>query len=338
LAGGIVGVGLAGALFMSNRSRLLSNTILSGFGSAFLTSVTGHVANADAALSYAFDKMAYKAVAPNFSAPAVDGVNGKIGAFGGSFGRKAGAGLEGTLQIPAGHAWGIQFDPRVGRIGGHTFGELGFHMFTRNPNVGLAGLYVNHVHLDQFGGAHATNVSFEGEYYFGRWTFQGIFGVEFGNSASSTTTAVSVINNIVTTTTFIQGYDVKTRFTDQFNLKYYITENWSGFVGHRYQGGKHAFALGTEAVVPLAPNLATTLFAEGRLAEGNASGVWGGMRYYFGHKGKSLIKRNRENDDPPGWNSNLFTLFANSTNVTTQKGVCPPNEVLVDGVCQLEPG
>jgi hypothetical protein len=325
---------------MSNRSWLLSHTVLSGVGGAVLTSVTGQVASADPAMAYAFDKMAYKAAAPNLSGPAVDGINGKVGAFGGSFGRKSGFGLEGTLQVPTAYAWGVQFDPRIGKLGGRTFGELGFHMFTRNPSVGLAGLYVDHVHLDRFGGVHATSVSFEAEYYFGRWTFQGIFGVEFGNSASSTSTGVSVVGNVVTTSTFIQGFDVRTRFTDQFNLKYYITDNWSGYVGHRYQGGKHAFALGTEAVIPLAPHLATTLFAEGRIAGSEASGVWGGLRYYFGHKGKSLIKRNRENDDPPGWNSNLFTLLASSVSSTTlvQTTVCPPGEVLIDGVCTLEPG
>lgn len=313
--------------------------MLSGVGTALLTTVTGQGANADEAMAYAFDKLAYKAVAPNLPAPAVDGTNGKIGVFGGSFGRKSGYGVEGTLQVPTAHAWGMQFNPRLGSVGGRTFGELGFHMFTRNPSVGLAGLYVNHVHLDQFGGAHATTVAFEGEYYFGRWTFQGIFGVEFGNSASSTSTAVSVAGNVITTTTFIQGFDVKTRFTDQFNLKYYITDNWSGYIGHRYQGGKHAFALGTEAVIPLAPNLATTVFAEGRVAGGDSSGVWGGLRYYFGHKGKSLFKRHRENDDPPDWSSNLFTLNGNAKNVTrqVQTTACPPNEVLVDGVCQVEP-
>ena len=135
-------------------------------------------------------------------------------------------------------------------------------------------------------------MAFEGEYYFGRWTIQGIAGVEFGNFGSSTTTVVG----LVFTTSFTGGYDIKTRFFDQINLKYYFTDNWNGYVGHRYQGGKHALALGTEEVIPLTRSLTTTAFLEGSIGESDHHGIWGGLRYYFGKPEKTLIRWHREDD------------------------------------------
>ena len=77
------------------------------------------------------------------------------------------------------------------------------------------------------------------EWYAGRWTFQGVVGIEFGNTASG----------IVGTT--IVTYDVKTRFFDQINVAYYPIDNLKVFAGHRYLGGKNALALGGEYGVPM---------------------------------------------------------------------------------------
>jgi hypothetical protein len=191
--------------------------------------------------------------APNLSAPAVDGINGKIAGFGGSAGHRSIYGAEGSLQFPVGYQYGFQLDPRVGRAAGGRFAEIGAHLFWRNPGAGLLGLYVNYAHLDRFGGVDAGAVAGEGELYWGRWTIQGIVGVSFGNSASQTTTTTSAVPSggatLITTNTFTEGYDIKTRFFDQINFKYYILDNWLGYVGHRYLGGKHALALGSEFVI-----------------------------------------------------------------------------------------
>jgi hypothetical protein len=70
--------------------------------------------------------------------------------------------------------------------------------------------------------------------HYGRWTLQGVAGVEFGNTTSAT------VGDI------IQTYEIKTRFFDQVNLAYYLQDNFKVFVGHRYLGGKHAAAFGGE--------------------------------------------------------------------------------------------
>ena len=56
-----------------------------------------------------------------------------------------------------------------------------------------------------------------------------------------------------------------------------------------------------------------TAFAEARIGEGDFQGVWGGLRFYFGNKDKTLMKRHRE-DDPVNWGaSNLFSITNSHT-------------------------
>jgi hypothetical protein len=262
-------------------------------------------------------------------APAVDGINGKIDGLGGSLGNHGIYGSRGSLSIPLGGQWGTQIDAAAGGFDGRFFGSIADHLFWRNPAQGLLGLFVDYTHWEQFGGVHVTQVAGEGEYYWQRWTLQGIAGVEFGNSASRTTTTTIVttqpagfVPGVSTTSTFTEGYDVKTRFFDQVNLKYYLTDNWDAYVGHRYLGGKHALALGSEYALPFGRGVMASAFVEGSVGENDFHGVWGGLRFYFGASDKPLIARQRQ-DDPFDWSpASLFTLinsyFSNSSSSSSQ--------------------
>src|SRR5262249_35158488 len=158
--------------------------------------------------------------------------------------------------VPLGGQLGFQLDGAAGSLH-NGFESVAGHMFWRNPWRGLLGAYVSYVNWDQFGGGHATHPAGEVEGYFGRWAARGIGRAEFGNSAYTNYTTTTLIPpgigvpGSITTTTFTQGYDVKTRFMDQFNLQYYLTDNWDAYVGHRYLGGRNALALGSEIGMPL---------------------------------------------------------------------------------------
>jgi hypothetical protein len=225
---------------------------------------------------------------------------------------------------------GLQIDGAGGSLERRDFGSVGGHLFARNPAQGLLGIYSSYTHWDRFGGVHATQVAGEGELYRGRWTIQAIAGVEFGNSASSIDSATAVtlpgigIPGVITTGNLLQSYDVQTRFMDQVNLKYYFTDNWDGYVGHRYLGGKNALALGSEVGVPLGRGVMGTAFVEGRLGEKSFEGVWGGLRLYFGQRDKTLIRRHRE-DDPIAWDT-LFSILNNFKQGASQTSVplAPP--------------
>jgi hypothetical protein len=119
------------------------------------------------------------------------------------------------------------------------------------------------------------------------------------------------VPGVATTSTFVQGFDVKTRFFDQINLKYYLTDNWDAYIGHRLEGGKNALALGSEYAVPVTHRVMASAFVEGRLGSGEFKGVWGGLRVYFGQKDKTLIQRHRQ-DDPGSWDT-LFSILNSQT-------------------------
>lgn len=243
---------------------------------------------------------------PNYAA--VDGVNSKAGVLGGSLASRSLYAGKGSVTFPLGGSYGAQIDGIAGKWDHRGFGAIGGHLFWRDPSRGLVGLYASHTRWNQFGGVHVTQVAAEGEYYFGRWTVQGIAGVEFGNTAIGPPTMVLVAPGVIGT--FAASYDIQTRFFDQINVAYYLTDNWKAFVGHRYLGGKHALALGTEYALPLGRTMAAA-FVEGRLGNSDSSGVWGGLKLYFGKKDKSLIQRHRQ-DDPIDWTADtLFTIRNN---------------------------
>jgi hypothetical protein len=244
--------------------------------------------------------------------PAVDGVNWKAEAFGGVLHDDGFGGVKGAVTIPLATRYGLQLDGIAGGATGDFFGQVGAHLFWRDPAVGLLGLYASYTHLDRIGGVHASHIAVEGEIYNGPWTLQGILGVESGNNKTA-----------LISPTVLETYDIKTRFFDQINLHYYYTENARLTVGHRYLGGKHALALGGEWAIPLAARTQGSFFVEGRIGENDYKGVWAGLKVYFGQRDKPLIARHRQ-DDPTIWMGIPTILNSRST---SPNAVCPPGEV-----------
>jgi hypothetical protein len=221
---------------------------------------------------------------------AVDGLNGKANGYGGTLNDKTLDGGQGSFGVPLGCEYGLQVDGLAGSFNDNSIFAIGGHLFWRNPSSGLYGLYGSFLHWNQFTSVDVNHIGPEAEWYLGRWTVQGVAGAEFGNAASG-----QVGPNILT-------YDIRTRFFDQVNLAYYLGDNLKVFLGHRFLGGKNALAIGGEWGIPLGFGRMGSLFVEGRVGEANTSGVWGGMRFYFGQKDKPLIRRHRE-DDPVDWNN-----------------------------------
>jgi hypothetical protein len=229
--------------------------------------------------------------------PAVDGINWKFDGFGGSLADHGLYAGRGAVTIPLGSGWGVQIDGAAGSFDDRFFGAVAGHLFTRDPSRGLIGLYASHTYLDNYGGVRVSQVAGEAEAYLGRWTLQGIAGVEAGNSGTQVTTVIH--DPFITTHT--ATFDIQTRFFDAINIAYYLTDNLKAFAGHRYFGGRHAAAFGGEYGIPLGNRRMVSLFAEGRIGEDDYHGVWGGLRVYFGQKDKSLIRRHREDDPLSDW-------------------------------------
>ena len=283
------------------KSGLLSTTMLSGVvGGVFLSTLTAGAAD-----------IYTKAVANAYQAqaPAVDGLNSKIDGFGGSESNKEFYGARGAFTVPLGRQFGAQFDGVAGSFDGRSLINIGGHFFTRNPAQGMVGIYADYTRFDsRVGGVNVSRVAAEGEYYLGRWTLSGMAGVETGNS----------VTGVVGTD--IQTFDIKTRFFDAANVAYYLNDNFKVFAGHRYQGGKHAGALGAELGFAVGRGTMAAVYAEGRVGSESNHGVFGGVKFYFGQRDKTLIRRHRE-DDPDAAPSALGTI---TTSGTTSSVPPPP--------------
>src|SRR5262249_53893550 len=200
----------------------LSTTMLAGaVGGVFLTVQVARGADIEPV------RPVFKAL-PGLLEPAVDGLNAKWDVLGGSLSHRSLYGTRGAFSVPLASQWGLQIDAQVGSLQQRAYGSIAGHLFSRNPSQGLLGLYVSHTHWDQFGGVHATQVAGEGAVYLGRFTVEGIAGVEFGNSVGVTTTGINIVApvgpvpGLINVNTFTEGFDVRTRFFDHINVKYYF--------------------------------------------------------------------------------------------------------------------
>ncbi len=218
-------------------------------------------------------------------APAVDGINGKAEALGGSLAGHTLLGAAGSFSIPLAYQYGLQVDGLVGTLRNDFLGGVAVHAFWRDPARGLVGAYGSFSYLERFGGARLGHFGLEGALYIGRATLEGVIGVQSGSRVSG---AVG---------RFTETIDLKTRFFDRVDLAYYLSDDVRLAIGHRYTGGRHQLAVGGEWGFPVFGDRMAALFVEGRLGQGNLDSVWGGIRVYTGQKPKSLIRRHRE-DDP----------------------------------------
>jgi hypothetical protein len=260
-----------------------------------------------------------KAPKPIGPLPAVDGINGKIDAFGGALDGRGIAGVRGAISIPLGIQYGLQVDGAVGRFDNDTFGGAAAHLFWRDPSRALLGIYASYTNWQHFGGLHVSQLAAEGFVYRGQWSFGGVVGVESGNTKSE------VVGS------FIETYDVKTRFFDKIDLSYYLQPGVKLSIGHRYQGGKHALALGGEVAFASNRGILASAFVEGRIGEDSHRGIWGGLRVYFGQNDKPLVARHRQDDPPIYLPATLFSIVNNFSKAAVPAAPVPPTPPPPDG-------
>jgi hypothetical protein len=181
----------------------------------------------------------------------------------------------GSISIPVGHSFGLQFDAGVGRFSADqsaTGYGIAAHAFWRDPDVALLGLYGDYQTASGFD-VNSYRLGVEAELYLDRISLEGFAGAERID---------------------LRGKE-GTYFSAEALAAFYVTDNVRvhGGVGHGFE--KTYGVIGAEAMMPFASNN-VALFADGTFS-GKEASVRGGVRVYFGEEGKSLIARHRE-DDP----------------------------------------
>ena len=216
------------------------------------------------------------------SEPAVSAPNGKLSAFGGlrnqdNAGQDGMGGLTGSLSLPLGHAYGLQFDSLLGLRDHDVMGGAGLHLFWRDPNHGLLGITGSWVGWDadrKLGGyTDMFRIGGEAELYLDRLTLEGQIGAQFGENT-------------------------KDGFYGRADLKYYATPNLALKIGAEYNEqveGLGRIGLEFQPDLPAIPGL--TLFADAAVGGDGHNQVFIGLRIYFGGSKKSLRDRHRR-DDP----------------------------------------
>jgi hypothetical protein len=172
------------------------------------------------------------------------------------------------------------FDSRF--QGGVTVAGTAAHLFWRDPARGFIGAYGHYVHADAFSGVDVFAGGAEGALYRGRFTLEAVVGAEGGNVDAGAS-----------------GPDIDTRFFDVAQFSFYPTDNLRLSVGHGYILSEHAAQFGAEWGFPTGSGTMAALFASGSVSEDGDGAVLGGLRFYFGQRDKTLIRRQRE-DEPPG--------------------------------------
>jgi hypothetical protein len=142
------------------------------FTSTALATLSLLATNAEAA-----DKAPPRAAVP-LAKPAVSALNGKLSVQGGADNDLPAYRAIGSLSLPLGTEFGFQADGLVGSLDDRFEGAFGGHLFWRNPDFALLGVYANYGYADRLGGIEAATAAAEAELYWNRFTASGIAGYQ----------------------------------------------------------------------------------------------------------------------------------------------------------------
>jgi hypothetical protein len=122
------------------------------------------------------------------AAPAVSGLNVKIGGFGANLSDETAGGGFAAVTLPLGANFGAQIDGVGGSGSAGGFYGIGGHLFWRDPARGLLGAYASHIRWDgssldgafEIRGAEVGKVGLESQLYLGRVSLEGIAAYQSG--------------------------------------------------------------------------------------------------------------------------------------------------------------
>lgn len=212
--------------------------------------------------------------------PAVSEPNLKVVAQAGENSSESAWVVGGGLTLPVGQQWGLQIEGGAAGIGNDTIYGTAAHLFTRDPDAYLLGLYAAYASEENFG-MEATRVGAEAEIYLNQISILAKAGYQFSDTVT-------------------EG------FVGDIELKWYLSDNFAVSAGASIDEvstlahGSIEWQPGFSAL----PGLAFRV--DGSLGEDDYHSILGGISYYFGTDA-SLKNRHRRQDPE----LELIKLFKN---------------------------
>jgi hypothetical protein len=184
----------------------------------------------------------------------------------------------GALTLPAGPVWGIQVEGAAAGLDDDTSVGLAGHIFTRDPDQYLLGLFAAYASEDKFD-LDATRIGAEAEIYLDQVSLLAKAGYQFSDTLGD-------------------------GFAGNVELRWYLDDNFAVGGGASFEKnttlghGSVEWMPGFSAL----PGLAFRV--DGTYGEDDYDSILGGLTYYFGADA-SLKDRHRRQDP----DSALFGLF-----------------------------
>jgi hypothetical protein len=187
----------------------------------------------------------------------------------------------GGLTLPLGHDWGAMIEGAAANVGGDSVYGAAAHVFTRDPDSYLLGLFAAYANEEDFA-LEATRVGAEAEIYLNQISLLAKAGYQFNGGTGS----------------------AKDGGFGDVEVKWYVTDNFAMSAGASVQD-KSTFGHGSVEWQPgfsALPGLAFRV--DGSVGEDDYHSILGGITYYFGTDA-SLKDRHRRQDPE----LELITLF-----------------------------
>ncbi|MBI1213398.1 MAG: hypothetical protein GC190_18195 [Alphaproteobacteria bacterium] len=211
-------------------------------------------------------------------APAVSQTNLKISGSGGQTNDESSWSVNAGLTVPVGKFTGVQLEAGGLGVDDDSIFAAGAHIFTRDPDKYLLGLFASYAKEDQFD-LEAEQVGAEAELYMAQVSLLAKAGYQFSDKIGDSA---------------FGGID----------LRWYATDNFAITAGGSFQQDQNQGHLSAEFLPGLSALPGLAFNVQGVIGDDDYHSVMGGITYYFGSNA-SLKDRHRRQDPE----SSLLNLF-----------------------------
>ena len=227
--------------------------------------------------------------------PAVSQTNLKVTGTGGVSDSDSAWFVNAALTAPLGQSWGFQLEGAGSGTDGDTMYGAGAHLFTRDPESYLLGLFAAYASEEKFD-LDATRLGAEAELYLNQVSILVDAGYQFSDNVD------------------------ETAFGD-IELRWYVTDNFVLSGGGSFDENNSIARAGVEWQPGFSalPGLAFRI--DGAVGEDDYDSIMGGITYYFGTDA-SLKDRHRKQDPGSALLGLLSSVEQEKKKLCTQYGNC----------------